>query len=87
MSRGNCTRELQLKNSKISCPCLDDVYLGLPCRHQIAIFSQKKCVFRQLFFNKRWNLLENAVLNPDPLDLEENSIQEKVFFSFLFLIS
>ena len=46
-------RKLEFKNSKICCPCKDDVYFGLPYRHEIAAFSQKLCTFRQLPFNNR----------------------------------
>jgi len=43
------------KNNKMICDCLDDIYHGIPCRHQIAIVVKKKGVPNYLLpFLNRW---------------------------------
>jgi len=69
------------------------VYFGLPCRHQVIIFTQRLCEFNHLFFNKRWEQAIEPEENKnqdefnDPDDLEADSLSKQVPFLELNEIS
>jgi len=80
VKRENVRKELKVRSSKLVCICGDDVYWGLPCRHQVAVFVKSTCSFGYLPFNQRWLL--NAVeenFEVDPQDLSPSSDQHQVW--------
>jgi len=43
--------------NKLSCDCLDDVFVGVPCRHLMALIAKgSENLVENLPFNKRWRL-------------------------------
>ena len=70
--RLNKQREVKLIRSKLICECQDDVYLGIPCRHQIAVFIKARCALKYLSFNKRWTIsFYKDEIAADPENIEE----------------
>jgi len=52
------------------CNCKEDVFIGIPCRHQIAIILKSKCSPKFLPFNQRWLLSyfeDNLPYDPEEL--------------------
>jgi len=46
---------LEIKNGVLSCECLDDVYYGIPCRHEMAAVCMiKEITLEDLPFLPRW---------------------------------
>ena len=67
------TRQVKLINEKFTCICKDDIYSGIPCRHEVAIFlkCRNSCEFKNLPFHNKWILplgLEELPLNPVNLE-------------------
>lgn len=86
VERKTAKRDIILTNSKLVCLCKDDIYWGIPCRHQVAVFVKSSCSFENLPFNQRW-LLTNTVESflDDPLDLSPVPNQNEVehYFSLI----
>jgi len=64
--------------NKLQCDCLNDLFYGVLCRHQVAIFVKSSVEFIILPFNQRWRKLyyvEEQLLT-DPVDLETDSLDE-----------
>jgi len=78
VERNNVKKKVKLIKDKLTCPCNDDIYWGIPCRHEVAIFLKRRntCSFNYLPFNKRWLIGENLVLNEDPETLTEERDEE-----------
>jgi len=83
--RNEVKREVELKKGKLECPCKDHIYYGIPCRHQITIFLQKKCQFCHLPFNKRW-LLKWFNTEEDPQEIKLSNFNQEVIYFILYLI-
>lgn len=45
---------LNAKLKTLKCDCNDDTFLGIPCRHQFALFIRQEVGFDVLPFEKRW---------------------------------
>jgi len=73
---------VNLKNKKIKCDCKDDFYVGIPCRHILAVVSKEKGLdYSTLLFNDRWKLnfhIEEEI-SQDP-DQAGEIPQEVIFF-------
>jgi len=74
---------VNLKNKKIKCDCKDDFYVGIPCRHILAVVSKEKGLdYSTLLFNDRWKLnfhIEEEI-SQDP-DQAGEIPQEVIFLS------
>lgn len=68
-------------NSKLKCDCENDVYDGIPCRHQIAIYLKRKISFDCLPFNPRW---EKAFFQDIPELALQQIEEEKEVVCLLF---
>ena len=46
---------MKLQRSKLTCDCKDSIFIGVPCRHLIALVSKEKVLdFKALPINPRW---------------------------------
>lgn len=82
MERDNKAHKVQTVNSKLQCDCEEDKFVGIPCRHQVAIFVKRKIDFQSLPFNPRWqkSYYEEKLDLADPAILEH---EEKSDFADL----
>ena len=81
IKRAGAERTVILKRGKLECCCKNDIYYGIPCRHQVIIFTQNMCNFSNLPFNKRW-ILRWINTKPDPTELV--SLNQEFDVNFLF---
>jgi len=45
---------MKLQRSKLTCDCKDSIFIGVPCRHLIALVSKEKVLdFKALPINPR----------------------------------
>ena len=75
MTRENRTHKVTMTQGKLRCACEEDIFLGIPCRHQIAIFFKFNLQFETLPFDSRWeiNYFQNEseeVHLIDPIQIE-----------------
>lgn len=48
-------QEIELKNGVLECSCREPVYVGVPCRHLIAVVGKVEDMgYERLPFNSRW---------------------------------
>jgi len=48
-------QELKLIRGKLTCSCKDPLFIGIPCRHLLALTTKEESIeFKYLPFNKRW---------------------------------
>ena len=75
VTRESKDRIVRIKNSKFTCECKDDIFLGLPCRHEVAIFLKGNCLYSLLPFNSRWLIekISNEEIAEDPKIMGEDS--------------
>lgn len=75
VKRKGQTRKLVIsKESKqLVCPCLDDIFFGVPCRHEVAVFLKADVPLKLLPFNNRW-LLKNS-----PNEMLEDALHSETF--------
>jgi len=62
--------------NKLYCDCGNDIFVGIPCYHIIAIFVKKEISFHLLKFNNRWELSfykeeTNLIDPPNISDIDE----------------
>jgi len=78
VKRGQKETKVDLKNEKLVCSCRDDVFFGIPCRHQLAIFTKLDCLLSWLPFNNRWLLTNKPPDFDEPLNLSKEKDKIKV---------
>ena len=80
MIRNNYIHEAKLINNKLICDCGDDTYIGIPCRHLIAVVvKDNKYGVNVLKFQKRWeiNYFQESVEASDDVLLQENQLDNQ----------
>ena len=65
--------------------CKDDIYCGIPCRHQLAIYIKLNVPKNYLPFNARWLLSNRCQIFHEPLDLEKDDKKINVRISYGFI--
>ena len=77
VERNNKKHCIKLKQKKISCDCGDDVYVGIPCRHLLALFTKEKNFdFSFLNFNERWRIKYFIEPQTEPDPDEDEKLQK-----------
>ena len=55
--RNDVVREIKLTRRKVECSCKDDLFVGIPCRHLVALITKESgLTFDNLKFEERWGL-------------------------------
>jgi len=72
VKRAEKETKVKLKKNLLVCSYKADVYFGIPCRHQLAIYTKLNCSQDYLSFNQRWLLTNRQPIFNEPLDLEKN---------------
>jgi len=72
--------------NKLSCDCNNDIFVGIPFYHIVAVFVKSEIDYNLLDFNKRWTLsFYNEEANPfDPSDLS-NGVAQILVFNNIFV--
>ena len=67
---------ISVKNGKIQCDCLESIYEGIPCRHELCVYLKSSLEISKLNFNQRWNIDYFQTEDLPPID-EDNLSQEE----------
>lgn len=52
----NSFYNVKIKAGKLCCDCLESVYEGLPCRHELCIYIKETRPLNELGIHERWTL-------------------------------
>jgi len=84
VSRNGSLHEIQFKSGKLYCDCSDSTFLGVPCRHLIALVTKEENLsFNHLPINSRWRIdffIDN--LEPEPILLDSIKQIEEITDKF-----
>jgi len=87
-SRSGKERVLKFQNGKVFCECKDDRFIGVPCRHMIALANKESSIqCHHLPINLRWKIndFEGNQIEEEPELLPQINSAEtktnKVFFN------
>lgn len=84
VERKGKVRLVEIKKEKLICNCKEDIFSGIPCRHQFAIVTKEKDLnYKTLPILDRWKIsyYSEEIEDKDPDHLqseheEEEDIQE-----------
>ena len=68
--------KISLRGNKLICDCLETVYDGIPCRHELCLYIKESLPVSVLNLNDRWSLPYFDPDNLAPIDGESEEEKE-----------